>query len=47
MKYYEKRKYLAVKIIVLILILIALFFALCDCTPSQREERLSITYERS
>ena len=47
MKYYEKRKHLISKIVLLAIVLAAVFFAICDCTPQQKTEEVTITYERS
>ena len=46
MKYYEKRRHLVTKIIVVAIVGIALFFALCDCTPKATQQQVTITYEK-
>ena len=46
MKYYEKRKHLITKIVVLLLIATGLFFALCDCAPKQKTNEVVVTFEK-
>ncbi len=47
MAFYEKKhKHLITKIIIIILVGFALFFALCDCTPKATSQQVVITYEK-
>ena len=47
MKYAEKRKHLISKILVAIIIAVALFFAVCDCTPKSKEVQTTVVFERN
>ena len=47
MKYHEKRKHLIIKAIVGLIILLGLFFALCDCAPRQQPQETIIVFERN
>ena len=46
MKYYEKRKHLITKIALGFVVAVALFFALCDCTPKTQTQETVIAFER-
>ena len=46
MKYYEKRRHLITKIVVIAIIGVALFFALCDCAPKTTSQQVTITYTK-
>ena len=46
MKYYEKRKHLLIKVSAGIVIALALFFALCDCSPKTTSQEVTITFQR-
>lgn len=47
MKYHEKRKHVLIKIIIGLIILLGLFFALCDCAPKQQPQETVIVFERN
>ena len=47
MKYAQKRNNWILKILILIIIGIAILFAVCDCTPSPKDQEITIVYERS
>ncbi len=47
MKYYQKRKHWILKIVILVIIGVATLFAICDCSPSAKDQEVTITYERS
>ena len=47
MKYYERRKHLITKLLLGVIVLSALFFALCDCAPKPQPQEVSVTFERS
>ena len=46
MKYYEKRKHLFIKISVAIVVGLALFFALCDCSPKATHNEVTVTFQK-
>ena len=46
MKYYEKRKHLITKIVLVVILGIIVFFAVCDCTPKSQLQEKEITFER-
>ncbi len=47
MKYHEKRKHLITKLLLGIIILLGLFFALCDCAPTPQPQEKVIVFERN
>jgi len=46
MKTTEKNNHLITKLVALILGAIATFFAICDFSPSEKEQEIVITHER-
>lgn len=46
MKYYEKRKHLITKILIGLIVILALFFALCDCTPKSTTQEIVVTFNK-
>jgi len=47
MKYYEKRKHIITKLLLVTLIGLAIFFALCDCAPKPQTQEVTVVFERS
>ena len=47
MKYSEKRKHLISKVFVALILIGALFFALCDCAPTPQTQQTVVSFERN
>lgn len=47
MKYGVKRKHLITKVLIVLLLSAALFFALSDCAPTPQTQQTIVTFERS
>ena len=47
MKYSDKRTHLISKLILCLLVVVALFFALCDCAPKTQTNEVTVTFERN
>jgi len=47
MKTHEKQKHLISKILIGLIVVIALFFTVCDCTPKQQPQETVVIFERN